>query len=45
MHILPNGKVGYLDLVRGGRDYGQDETVEGFLLRRDGRILMARQQA
>ena len=39
MHILPNGKVGYLDLVRGGRDYGQDETVDGFLRRRDGRNL------
>ncbi len=39
MHILPNGQVGYLDLVRGGKDYGQDETVEGFLRRRDGRNL------
>jgi len=39
MHILTNGKVGYLDLVRGGRDYGQDETTVGFLRRRDGRNL------
>lgn len=39
MHILADGKVGYLDLVRGGKDYGQDETVEGFLRRRDGRNL------
>ncbi|RDE06807.1 recombinase family protein [Sphingomonas aracearum] len=39
MHILADGSVGYLDLVRGGKDYGQDETVEGFLRRRDGRNL------
>lgn len=39
MHILPNGQVGYLDLVRGSRDYGQDETAQGFLRRRDGRNL------
>ncbi len=39
MHILPTGKVGYLDLVRGGRDYEQDETTQGFLRRRDGRNL------
>lgn len=39
MHILPNGQVGYLDLVRGGRDYGQDERAQGFLRRRDGRNL------
>ncbi len=39
MHILADGRVGYLDLVRGGRDYGQDEMTEGFLRRRDGRNL------
>lgn len=37
--IQTDGRTSYLDLVRDGREYGDGETVAGFLRRRAGRTL------
>lgn len=38
MHIMTDGRFGYLDLVRENRNYGDDDTVSGFLRRRGAQV-------
>jgi hypothetical protein len=39
MNIYADGRTTYVDLVRDGKSFSDDEAVTGFLRRRDGRSL------